>query len=479
MGIFNFFHSPEGEDKQHNYLTKLEEKLEKALTPFEEFAQSQIAAGGLLLFATFAALIIASIPWTYPYYIKLVNAHIGFHIGNYAFNADLKYWVNDILLTLFFFVIGLEIKREFLVGEFVNFKKATLVIVAAIGGMIIPVLIYSLATYQNSLALRGWGIPMATDTAFMLGILALFRDKFPKGLIAFMVAVAIVDDIGAILIIALFYTESVVGIYILIAALFLCMLIIFNLAGVRKPLPYLCIGMLVWLMTELSGVHGTIAGILIAFTIPARPKKGPKYVISHVRKLITGFELRKKQTPLVLQDEKQHRMLEEVQMLAKHATTPLQSWEHALALPVALFILPLFALTNAGIPLTLPLLKTALSSTVTIGIALALALGKPTGIISFCYFACKFKIGKLPKNTKLSQIAGAAILAGIGFTMSLFIADLSFPENAQRLLLAKTGILLGSLIAGILGALWLMLLPKPVEDIPDLSSINITENPWA
>ncbi|MGD9108610.1 MAG: Na+/H+ antiporter NhaA [Gammaproteobacteria bacterium] len=463
----NIFHSPEGEETHHAYETALERKVDQALTPFEQFVQSQVVACSLLLIASLAAIILATLPWTSHYYFRFVQFHLGFNFEQHVFTADIKYWVNDILLTLFFLLIGLEIKREFLVGEFTHAKRASLTIVAAIGSMIVPILIYLLFNY-NSAAIKAWAIPLPIGTAFTIGIIALFRKKFPRGLIAFITAVAILDDIVAIILIAFLYSKHLEMIFVVTAAILFLIMLVINFAGMRRPLIYILIGIMLWITTELSGIHGTIVGLLVAIAIPARPKKGPKHVIYRVRQLISKFEIRKRKKPLILEDQKQHAILEKVEQIAINATTPLQRWERALELPVALLILPLFAFTNAGIPIKLNLLNTALTNPISLGIALALIIGKPLGIMSFSYIACKIKIATLPRYTQFSQIFGASLLAGIGFTMSLFIADLSF--NDKSLLLAKIGIIFGSLIAGILGWLWLLYLKSS-----PICKANITE----
>jgi len=457
----NIFHSPKGEEKQYAYETNLEKRIAQALTPFEEFVQSQIVACSLLLIATIAALILAGLPWTSHYYIRFVNFHIGFNIEHHAFTANVKYWANDILLTLFFLLIGLELKRQFLVGDFTHLKRASLIIIAAIGSMVVPVLIYILFNY-NSTAMNGWAISLPIGTAFTIGILASFRNKFPKGLLSFITAVAILDDVCAIIIIALFYSGHIDDILLLVAVLPFMVLIIFNLAGIRRALPYILIGIILWIAIELSGVHGTIVGLLIALTIPARPKKGPRHVIYRIRQLISRFEIRKRKKSLILEDQKQHAILDEVQQIAINATTPLQRWEQTLDLPVALIVLPLFAFTNAGVPYVFKVLHSAWFNPISLSIILALVIGKPLGIISFSYIACKLRIATLPRYIQLRQIVGAGLLGGIGFTMSLFIADLSFAINSKPLLIAKIGIIIGSLIAGILGWLWLLYLkPSP------------------
>ncbi len=443
------FKAPQGEDDKHAYHTPLETKVKEILSPFQEYIASQITASFLLLVCTIIAIVWASLPNLSQWYTALTQLALGLHLGSIHLVMPLKFWVNDVLLTLFFFFVGLEIKREFLVGELTNPKQAVYVIVAAIGGMSIPPLIYLLFNHDTS-TVSGWGIPMATDTAFALGIMSCFRRLLPKGLFSFMAALAIIDDIGAIIVIAVFYTTDLNVVLLLPILLLVTVLCLMNYAGFRKPWPYLIIGLIIWGLIESAGIHGTIAGILVAFLIPARPHYGPRRFIRKTRELLDDFENHRTAKPRVLEDDKQHEVLEEVQQIAQEATTPLQRWESRLELPVALVILPLFALINAGIALRPSLLPELLHNSVALGILLGLLVGKPIGIILFSQLATWCKFGIPPMGVSRSHISIAGLLAGVGFTMSLFIANLSFADH-ETILLAKAAILFGSLLAAAIG----------------------------
>jgi len=320
--------------------------------------------------------------------------------------------------------------------------------------MLVPATIYCLFNLGTQTQL-GWGIPMATDTAFALGILSCFKNKLPKGVFTFLAALAIIDDIGAIVVIAVFYTAHLNVGMLCLAFVLLALLILLNYSGFRKPGPYIIIGLLIWAAIEAAGIHGTISGILVAFIIPARPAKGPKQFISRVRTLLNYFEKRKDETVLILGDQKQHAALEEVQEVTQQATTPLQRWESKLELPIALLILPLFALVNAGIPVGFHLIDNVFTHRVSLGIMLGLFLGKPIGVLLFSRIALYCRLGSMPAETNFKQIIGASILTGIGFTMSLFISNLSF-SNEHTLLVAKAAILIGSIFSAIVGVVFIL-----------------------
>ncbi len=456
MGNSEIFTSPEGEEDQHAYHTQIEQIVRAALTPFQTFINYQATASIFLLLCTITALAWASIPAISGLYQEFIGTSIGFHISHFFFEESLRFWVNDVLLALFFFFVGLEIKREFLVGELSNYKSAIFVLFAALGGMIIPAGLYFLINI-NSTTQFAWGIPMATDTAFALGILSFFRQKIPKGIFTFLAALAIIDDIGAILVIAIFYTAQL-NAAMLFLALILCGVLLFlNYAGFRKPFVYITIGVLIWISLEAAGIHGTVAGILVAFLIPARPQKGPKHFIKKTRELVNYFEKRKEDNSLVLEDHKQHVTLEKVQEAAQEATTPLQRWESKLELPIALLVLPLFALVNAGIPINFHLLDEVFMQPVSLGILVGLVIGKPLGVLLFSRAALWCRLGTLPENTNFHHMFGVAMLTGIGFTMSIFISNLSFGEQEHLLLLSKAAILISSLLAGTLGATLLII----------------------
>ena len=452
----HLFHSPKGEEEKHAYHTPLEQRIHQFLTPLQNYIYSQVLASMLLLACTIAAILWASIPSIANTYYQFTNMMIGLHIGDYVIDKSLRFWVNDLLLTIFFFVIGLEIKRELLVGELTNHKKAMLIVFAAVGGMVIPAAIYYLLNI-NTPEQKGWGIPMATDTAFALGILACLKHRLPKGVFVFMASLAIIDDIGAILVVAMFYTQTIELSPLFIAACIYVVLILINYSGFRNPAPYILIGLLFWFFIEEAGIHGTLAGILVAFVIPSRPNKGPVKLIESLKELIHLFKKRREINPMILQDKIQHEVLEKVQKVAKQATTPLQRWENKLRLPIVLLILPCFALVNAGIPVSVDLISHLFTDRLALGILFGLVVGKPLGVLLFSYLALTYRIGVLPSQTQFSHIVGVACLTGIGFTMSLFITNLGFYGDAQALLISKAAIFVGSLLAAVLGIVYLLM----------------------
>ena len=333
----------------------LERKFDEIVSPFQTFINDSTTASGLLMICTLVALILANTPWANSYE-NLLHTSFGINFGDYTFRKSLLHWVDEGLMALFFFMIGLEIKRELLGGELQDLRRSIPVIIASIGGMIVPALIYY-AFNVNTPASHGWGITMATDTAFAMGILALLGKRVPPSLAAFLVALAIIDDIGAVLVIAIFYTDTIVEKYLLVAIVLLICLLLCNLLGVRRPLPYFLGGILVWLVTLQSGVHATVAGILVAFTVPARPRHGPNWFLWRARHLINDFEKLEEEkrqqkrngTGNTLASDDQHAIVELVQKTASQATTPLQLWEKSIENPVVLLILPIFALANAGV----------------------------------------------------------------------------------------------------------------------------------
>lgn len=435
--------------KNDNYQTSLEQKVNNVLSPFQDFIGTQVAASLFLLTCTLLAILWASIPSISSYYTELVSAKLGISLSSFQYVKSLRFWVNDVLLTLFFFFVGLEIKRELLVGELNHSKTRVAVIITSLGGMLVPSLLFY-AINHHATSAKGWGIPMATDTAFALGVAACFRSKLSNSAISFLAAVAIIDDIGAILVIAIFYTSTVNVYALLVAIVMLLMLIIFNHAGSRSPLPYVIFGILMWAALEKSGIHGTIAGIVCAMAIPARPKKTSKQFIKHTEQLIDYVKNRKHKTILILEDEKQHQAIEEVQEVAKQATTPLQRWESRLELPIALIVLPLFALFNAGIKIRPQLLDELFKNYLSIGIVLGLVVGKPLGIMLFSRLAQITKLGEFPGKMKFNDLWGLAFLTGIGFTMSIFMATLCFTAS-HELLLAKCATLVASLVSAVVG----------------------------
>jgi NhaA family Na+:H+ antiporter len=404
------------------------------------------------------ALIWATVPSIQGLYEHFVTARIGFHIHNFTFSEPLRFWVNDFLLTLFFFFVGMEIKREFLVGGLAGYKKAAFVLFAALGGVVVPAFVYSIFNAGTPERV-GWGVPIATDTAFALGILMCFKNRVSKEIFTFLAALAIVDDIGAILVIAVFYSAQLNMLALTVALFLAAVLILFNYSGFRHPFPYIVIGILVWVAIERAGIHGSIAGILVAFIIPARPRQGPRQFLRRTLVLLRSFEKRKSEGSYVLEDWEQHNVLEEVQVMARQAMTPLQRWGSRLELPIALLILPLFALVNVGIPLSWHIIRSVFVSHLSLGIVFGLVIGKPLGVVLFSWLAVRFNLASTPRGVAFKEVVGAAMLTGVGFTMSLFISNLSF-TNTDSLLLAKAAILLSSTLAVFMGITCITLINK-------------------
>ncbi len=427
----------------------------KILTPFEEFIHRQTTSGLLLMGTAILALLIANGPFAEAYQ-HLLHTPVGLNIGEWSLKMSMHHAVNDGLMALFFFVVGMELKREILVGELADFRKAVLPIVAAIGGMIVPALIYFAMNPEGDAA-RGWGIPMATDIAFAVGALVLLASRVPKALITFLVALAIVDDLGAVLVIALFYTDQLMPVWLAVAGSLLAILVVFNFVGIRKVLPYFIIAVLLWYALLQSGVHATLAGVLGAFTVPARAKYDPTVFSRRLKELIARFDASNQPRTNIMTNDKLQAIVHALDSGVSGVQTPLQSLMHVWHIPVAFLVIPIFALFNAGIPLHFGALSEALAHPVMLGVTLGLLLGKFIGITGACWLALKLGIAQLPTDTRFSQIAGVAVLGGIGFTMSIFIAELAFAEQPEYLLMAKTGVLAASLLAGVAGFVWLWL----------------------
>lgn len=426
---------------------KPETPIEKLTYPIQEFLRKEASGGILLIIATVVALVWANSPLKDSYH-QLWHTYVSISIGSKALNYSLHHWINDGLMVIFFFVVGLEIKRELLVGELSSAKKAALPIAAALGGMIFPALIYFIFNAGKE-SVSGWGIPMATDIAFVVGILALLGKRVPLALKIFILALAIVDDIGAVLVIAIFYTSQISLISLAIAGGLLLLLILMNKLGVRNLLIYSLVGIALWLAFLKSGVHATVAGVLLAFTIPASARINTKKFSEETNALIKNFDSAGEHGDNVLTNSERLTIVEEIEINCEKILTPLQKFEHSLHPWVSFFIMPVFALANAGVTIGEGLSE-AITHPVSMGIILGLFLGKQIGIFFFSYIAVKLKLASEPEGVSWKKIYAAAILAGIGFTMSLFIANLAF--NSEELLnISKVGILTGSLLSGIAG----------------------------
>lgn len=434
----------------------IEESLADRLArPFQIFAAHKLSGAVLLLVATLIAIAWANSPWA-GFYHHWLQAELALSIGPFGLNKSISHWINDGLMGLFFFVVGLEIKRELLAGELANPRKAALPVLAAIGGMVVPALVYVAFNGDGAFA-RGWGIPMATDIAFALGLLAVF--PVPVSLKIFLTALAIVDDIGAIVVVAVFYTDAIAPWSLLIGGLLLAVSIGANVIGVRNPIIYFLIGCAIWIAFYKSGVHATLAGVLMAFTIPARTVINARQLHDWTRDLLERLRHTGLPADRRMLTNQQHHIVHSMEQLTEHATAPLQELEHALMPFVTFAILPLFALTNAGVTLESESLH-LLAEPMSMGIILGLLVGKPLGIWLFAWVGVRLRLAELPKDISLLHVASVGCLAGIGFTMSLFIATLAFDDMAA-VEGAKTAVLAGSLLATLAGSFTLLLATRP------------------
>jgi NhaA family Na+:H+ antiporter len=439
----------------NEYKNILQRSLEYMHEPFSSFIRAQTTSSLFLLLSTIVALWWANSIYSSTY-LNLVHTPIGVFLGDFEFRASLKHIINDGLMVVFFLLLGLEIKREVLAGDLAQPENRRMLIFCALGGMVVPAVIYSLFNWGLDSQI-GWGIPMATDTAFALGVLTIVRKHIPVSLLAFIVGVAIVDDVGAILVIALFYTQEISVMHLSSAFALIAFLAAANYAGVRQPIFYIIIGVASWWMMLLSGVHATVAGVAIALTVPARSKLGSGESLDKAKKTIISMQ---KETEDVdaLGSTQDHNQVLEIRNLAENAGTPLRRWEDVLHLPVALFILPLFALINAGIVFDFNLFIDSPRHPVGLGIIAGLVVGKFIGISGACWLGLHYKIGSLPRGVNIQHVIGASLIAGIGFTMSTFIATLGFDGQPEYLHNAKTSILVASIMSAFLGVLYLRII---------------------
>ena len=382
--------------------------------PFRWFFKLEAASGLVLLFAAIIALIVSNSNLSELYFSTL-NKYLFLGINNFGIKLSVLHWINDALMAIFFFFVTLEIKREFLQGELSNIKQALLPIIAAVGGMLVPALFYVFINFGDSETMNGWAIPSATDIAFSLGVLSLLGKRVPLSLKVFLTALAIIDDLGAIVIIALFYSGDLSIKYLSLMLLAFIILLVINKFNIKKFLPYLIVGIFLWDFTHNSGIHATIAGVLLAMTIPHRKK------------------------------EKDFSLLLKI--------------EHAISPYVAFGIMPLFAFANAGVSLE-GLSFSSLMDKVPLGIVLGLFVGKQLGVFVFSYVSIKLKIAQMPNNSNWFNFYGVGILTGIGFTMSLFVGNLAFVENMQYMDGVKIGVLTGSLLSTLAGYFLILLTPN-------------------
>ncbi|TKB47437.1 Na+/H+ antiporter NhaA [Thalassotalea mangrovi] len=437
---------------QDNSPNPIEKHFKSIHYPVSQFIRAQTTASAMLLLATLVALWWANSGYASTYQ-HLVHKPIGIILGDTNLQASLKHVINDGLMVIFFFMLGLEIKRELIAGDLADSQSRRMLVLCALGGMAFPALIYAALNWSQP-SVVGWGIPMATDTAFALGVLMLVRKYIPTSLLAFIVGLAIVDDIGALLVIAVFYTDQISLLHFFSAVGLVLLLTMANLAGIRKPMFYILVGLFVWWFMLKSGVHATLAGVLIALTVPARPKDAPEKIINKAKDVIEEIRQDKPEID-VLSNKRHHQKVTALGEVAERASTPLRRWEDALELPVALIIVPLFALINAGIPINIAAIEESVLAPTGLGIILGLVLGKFIGISGASYLATRLNIGQLPVGMNFQHIIGVSFIAGIGFTMSTFIATLGFENQPENLLIAKMSIMLGSVVAAFLGALFL------------------------
>lgn len=433
--------------------------IEKIIAPVSKFIHLEYTSGIVLLISVVIAIVWANSSYSESYHhVWEIDFSLAF--GENILSKPLHIWINDGLMAIFFFVIGLELKREFMDGELSSLKKASMPMAAALGGMLVPALIYTLIN-MNSGAGHGWGIPMATDIAFALALLSMAGKNIPTSVKIFLSALAVADDLGAVLVIAFFYTAQVNFTALGIAAIFLACLIIGNRIGIRNSAFYLILGICVWIGFLLSGVHATIAGVLVAFTIPAMTRINENDYSENLRELSYQFE---KEIPSnsTLTTPQQHQTIQHVKSLSLAAETPLQKIEHALHPWVAFVIMPLFALANAGILIGADFFSSVINP-VSIGVAMGLIFGKFIGVLLFTFVMVKTGLGTLPNGATWHHMIGIALLAGVGFTMSLFISSLAFnnPEFVEQ---AKYGILIASILAGLSGYLYLKRISKQAAD---------------
>ena len=375
--------------------------------PFKWFFKLEAASGLVLLFAAIIALIVSNTDLSI-YYKDILDSNFRLGVGKFGINLTILHWINDVLMAIFFFLVSLEIKREFIQGELSNPKQAMLPIIGAVGGMLVPALIYIAINYKDPVTLNGWAIPSATDIAFSLGVLSLLGKRVPLSLKVFLTALAIIDDLGAIIIIAFFYSGQVQFVYLLLMLVCMLILLLFNKLNIRNFIPYLIVGVFLWEFTHASGIHATISGVLLALTIPHKDNE------------------------------------------KSHSHSLLIKLEHTISPYVAFGIMPIFAFANAGVSLE-GIGFAALLDPVPLGILCGLFFGKQIGVFLFSYFSIKLNFAEMPNNSNWITFYGVGVLTGIGFTMSLFVGNLAFVQETTHLDGVKIGVLLGSLLSTIFG----------------------------
>lgn len=415
----------------------------RLLTPLRRFLEIESTSGAVLLACTIVALALANSKWATPvadfWHTPLI---LGF--GEWNLNRPLEFWINDGLMTIFFFVVGLEIKRELVAGELSEWRKASLPILGAVGGMIAPALIY-LAINNNRPDSRGWGIPTATDIAFVVGVMALLGRRVPAGLKVFLLALAIADDIGAVLVIAFAYTDHFAWSRLLVGLLGFGLVIVMNLAGVRRIGAYVVVGVGIWFAFLKADVHPTVAGVILGLLTPAVPLVRMNHLSALAKETLRRIE-----GDDDADTARQRAILNNLASTATEAVSPLERLESKLHPVVGFIIMPIFALCNAGVALNFEQIR----SPIALAVAAGLVIGKPLGIVTFSYVAVRLGMARLPSQTNWRHMIGAGCLGGIGFTMAIFIAGLAFPGavHDSRLAAAKIGVFIGSILSALIGA---------------------------
>lgn len=426
-------------------IEKTKEAVKEIISPFNRFLKIESSGGIILIFATILALVWANSGFSSSYF-DFLHFPISIGAGDLLLDKTLHHWINDGLMALFFFVVGLEIKREVISGELSEVSKAVVPVGAAIGGMVLPAVIF-LAIQAENPAMDGWGIPMATDIAFSIGILTLVGKRVPLALKIFLVAFAIVDDIGAVVVIALFYSQEILWELIFASLGLYGLLIISNLFNVRSVIWYVLVGHVIWFLFLKSGIHPTLAGIMVAFVIPANRKIKFNEFVKKIRRMTDNFCKYAEAERMTL-NKRQLVSIDNMQDAISKVQSPLQYLEHLLHPFVTFVVMPVFAFANAGIAFSSG--EISILSGVSLSIMVSLIAGKLLGIFGFTWLLVKLKLGNLPQNVSFSMIFGAALLGAVGFTMSLFISNLAYADETL-LNNAKIGILVGSFIAGVSG----------------------------
>ena len=408
----------------------------------------------MLLSTTFLAMAVANSA-AGDIYLKFIHLDFGVLLDKYSLSMSLRHWVNDGLMALFFFLLGLELKREFLVGKLSGLKRATALLFAAAGGMLVPAAVFLMIADGESIR-NGWAIPVATDTAFALTLLTLLGKQIPTSARAFLVGLAIIDDLGAILVIAIAYTSDFNTTYLLPTLLTLAALASLNLVGIRRGLPYVLVGTILWFLFLKMGLHGTLTGVLVALAAPVRPQIARKTFLEALKDKVWRFEdAHNEASKNVFEQPEQLELAHDIAQVAEKATVPLNRWESRLEKPISFVVIPIFAFMNAGIMLSTDALSTAWSSSLGLAIAFGLLIGKPTGILTGLWLGQSLGWVEMPKGLSWRHILGLGMLASIGFTMSLFIANLSFGDTTGLLDIAKLSVIMTSVLGGLIGYAWL------------------------